>query len=489
MKILLIQPSQYAAGGRESTKSRGWTLTRPFSLFFLASAIRQKTPFEVSVLDLELPKHGGVDFDLAKSVAGIAPDIVGFTGTTMTRFAAIDTIRTVRKALPGAFLVAGGVHFGVTDLDTMTHVPELDAVVRGEGEVPLVELSRAIGDRRQLDGVPGLTWRKEDKIVRNTDSVVFEELDSLDPYEDFSWEDYPEFLMSRESKQVRALSVMSSRGCPYRCAFCSKAGMKYRLRDPRKVVDEIETLKRRFKIDGVNFLDLTLTASASHVRALCQEMIDRRIEVCWWCESRANINIDLFDIMRRAGCVELVMGVESGSPRVLKSISKNISLDQVREAVRRCNQVGIHVTLYFMYSHPGETAADVRLTWAFAEEMRLRGTAIAMQPTLIFPGTGIEDLARSSGLLPENFSWCEPFHDALSDELAGLPQIPLFRDRLEASQLRKPLQWLRDRDYMASLRAEGPAGWLRRSLNGTLRHWRHPSYVLKRFGMFVRSRL
>ena len=424
MKITLIQPPKphYAVDADEH-----WQLTRPFSLFFLAASIEKHTPFDVRILDLEQKKYR--DIPLENVFHNDDSRIFGITATTYTRFEAIKIAKYLKETFTDSVVIVGGAHFMYCAEDTLSRIYAIDIVVRGEGEVPLVELTNAINQNESYQDIRGISYRKDGKIVHNPDHDYFENLDSLPFYSDFSWDEYPEYVFGVR-EDIRATSVMSSRGCPYQCIFCSKAGMKYRLRNPTSVVDELEILKNKHDLDGVNFLDLTFTAIPHHVRSVCQEMIDRQLDLKWWCESRANIPLDLLDLMKAAGCVSTVIGVESGSPRILSNIAKNITIEQVENFCRKCVDLGINVTPYFMYSHPGETVEDVKQTLDLISRLEEFTGKCSFQPTMIFPGTEIEKIAHDKGILSEDFSWCEPYQSDLNVKLGQLPNTPLFIDRL-----------------------------------------------------------
>lgn len=431
MKITLIQPPKPV----HNLQAEGhWELARPFSLFFLASAIENDTRFEVQILDLENKKYRNIS--LAEIFHNNHSQIFGITATTYTRFEAVKIAKFIKTIQKNALVVAGGVHFMHCAEDTLMHVPEIDIVVRGEGESTIVELANSIDKGQSFENIRGITYRKNGKIVANQDRDTFEDLDNVPFYSKFSWEEYPEYLFGYPER-IRATSIMSSRGCPFNCIFCSKAGTKYRVRNANNVVDEIQLLQERFGIEGINFLDLTFTADTRHTRAVCQEMIKRNLGLKWWCESRANIPLDLLEIMKQAGCVSTVIGVESGSKRIISSISKNVSVDQVLAFCTKCSDLEILVTPYFMFSHPGETKKDLQLTIDLIfklEEMRGVGPC-ALQPTMIFPGTEIERISYAKGLLEKDFSWYMPYHSDLNAELGQLINIPIFLDKLNANTL------------------------------------------------------
>lgn len=431
MKITLIQPPKPTFG---IVAEKHWELTRPFSLFFLASAIEKYTRYEVEILDLEHKRYRNIPMnEIFKSNDS---EIFGITATTYTRFEAINIAKCIKKIHPDSWVIAGGVHFMHCAEDTLQKVPEIDILVRGEAEITIVELANSLNRRQDLGKIKGITYRKNGKVIRNPDQILFEDLDSLPFYSKFSWEEYPEYLFGYPER-IPAISIMSSRGCPFNCIFCSKAGMKYRLRNAKIVVDEMEFLKDKFDIQGINFLDLTFTSNPRHVRAVCQEMINRKVNLKWWCESRANIPLDLLDLIKQAGCVSLVVGVESGSPRILSRISKGISIEQVINFCKKCRDIGIIVTPYFMFSHPDETKEDVKQTLDLIDKLEKFTASCSFQPTMIFPGTELEKIAYSSGILPNDFSWCNPYESDLNIELGQLINIPLYIDKLTPDSIKE----------------------------------------------------
>lgn len=432
MKITLIQPSKPFYG---SEAEGNWELSMPFSLFFLASAIENNTSFDVQIIDLE--KKTYKDIILEDVFIGNDSQIFGITATTFTRFEAIKVAKCIKKLYPESWITVGGVYFSLCAEDTLRNIPEIDIVVRGEGEIILKELANAINEGRNLKDIKGITYRDNGKIVQNSDQTIFIDIDNLPFYEKFSWEEYPEYLMGYPER-IPAISIMSSRGCPYRCIFCSKSGTKYRLRKPKIVVDEIEFFKNKFGVEAFNFLDLTFTANPRHVKEVCQELLGRKTNIKWWCESRANIPLELLNLMKEAGCVITVIGVESGSPRIISKIQKDISLDQVINFCKKCKEVGISVNPYFMYSHPGETNKDVKNTINFIIKLQKLGVkASSFQPTMIFPGTKIEEIARDKGILPKDFSWSAPYESDMNKELGQLSNVPLFIDALNFDTMKK----------------------------------------------------
>lgn len=429
MKITLIQPPKPSYG---TEAEQHWSLARPFSLFFLAASLEKYTPYKIKIIDLEHKKYRNTSIEnLFKNDNSM---IYGITATTFTRFEAINIAKLIKKFNPSALIIVGGVHFMYCATDTLEKVPEIDIVVRGEGEITIVEIAKLFGEGGDFLNIRGITHRVNGEIVTNPDQQIFEDLDSLPFYSKFSWEEYPEYLFGYPER-IPAISVMASRGCPFRCIFCAKAGMRYRLRNPKNVVDEIQIFKDKYNIQGINFLDLTFTANHSYTELLCQEIIKRNLNLKFWCESRANIPLQLLDTMKKAGCASLVIGVESGSPRIIKKISKDITIEQVKNFCKKCKDLEIIIQPYFMFSHPDETKEDVEQTIDLILDLEKYTEPCSFQPTMVFPGTEIERIAHDIGLLKKEFSWCYPYHNELNNKIGQLSNIPIFIDKLSGDTL------------------------------------------------------
>ena len=423
MKITLIQP---AKPNDDSPAGKSWSLCKPMSLLYLLAALEKKSSHSPSIIDFEqifaLDPNAEVRSILEKDQA----DIYGVTATTFTRFEAINIINLLREVHPKKPIIVGGVHFMYADIDTMQNVPAVDFVIRGEGEITLIRLLDALEYGIDLSTVRGLTYRKNGMIERTEDQDVFEDLDSVPIFEYKSPVEYPEFLMG-PNVEIPAVSIMSSRGCPNNCVFCAKAGMKYRHHSTEYVIKEIKHYITNYNIRAFNFLDLTFTANPRKAKELCEAIVKEKLDIQWWCETRANIPLSLLNLMYKAGCRYLVMGVESGSERVLKNLQKGISKAQVNAVIERATSIGIDLTCYFMYSHLTEKFVDAVETIKYMDMLKKKfNIHCAFQPCLILPGTKIEKIAIMKGLLPTDFSWSKQYQDLRNSEIEQLTGIPLF---------------------------------------------------------------
>jgi anaerobic magnesium-protoporphyrin IX monomethyl ester cyclase len=446
MSIVFIRPSDPVR------LPRGTLTIRPLGLMSMMAVLRS-IGIQADLIDLYVP--GRAERDIIDQVRHGNYRLFGISCTSYTRFSAVSIANLLKTYFPERPVIAGGPHFSKCAEDALKRVPSIDIIVRGEGEGIVKELVPALlngGDWRHLDGI---SFREGSRIRHNPDAKPVRDLDSLPIFNQFAREDYPETLALHweNGKPVPAVAMETSRGCPNRCLFCSAAIPSYRVRSPESVVDEMEMWMDLFpEVRGFNFMDLTLTANRSHLVGLCEEILSRNLEVMWWGESRVDIDPDVLDIMYAAGCRGLSVGVESGSPRVLSAIRKNISLEQVHDFAAKCDSLGMWLDLFLMFSLPTETLDDLKMTLDLIKEM-LKKHKKVLYPggggtvTSIHPGSQAEAMARQRGVIPQDFSWHEPFFEPRNADLLCSPYVPIYLENLSRSDLAaavwKSNHWIR----------------------------------------------
>lgn len=405
----------------------------PLGIAWLAAVLRENGFKEVSLIDSMANRYSNEDIiGLLKKES---PDVVGISFGTQIRFSTFDLVKLIKKNFPKVSIVVGGPHPTLTPQDTLQNIPEIDIVVRGEGEVSFLNLVKEIDKNGSLENVKGISFRnKNNEIVHNPDETAIENLDSLPlPARDL--------LPMEKYEQVTALSkkrctnIMTSRGCPYRCVFCSVSeqwGHKIRQRSVKNVVDEIEYLLKTYPfLRGIRFFDDTFTVNKKRVLEMCDEIIRRKIDFVWECEARANtIDSEIVQAMKRAGCEFIDLGVESGSNRILQNIKKDITVEQAIEAVKIIKKAGIGLKIFIMHGLPGETCEDIRQTVFLSRYLchKLKADGATQGITIIYPGTELEKIAKSQGTFPENFSWSKYyFRDKNYPPLTNdCPHMPIF---------------------------------------------------------------
>lgn len=365
--------------------------------------------------------------------------IVGITGYTRERFYAYELIRNVRVAVPDAFIVVGGRHFGFLPQETLERMPEVDAVVRGEGEITFHEIVEAVRANRDMEGIAGVSWRKARQVVHNPDRCQEDDLDQFRSYNPANLgEITPQELLGSTKLDIHHsyFSVHATRGCPNKCVYCSLTASKVRYRSVDKILDEIEDKITLTGVRNVSFTDSSLTISKRFVTALCEGMLARGLNLRWRCYSRVNIDIDILRLMRRAGLDSVEIGLETGSPKVLKSIRKNIRLDEVEAFCKRAHELGVKVWVFCMVSLPDETPEDAQMTIDFVKRIAPYITNTGMQTTRITPDAALCQMAKDRGVLPRDFDWFAPYltpHDILSRPWDA--SLPIYLEHLSVQDI------------------------------------------------------
>ncbi|WAC06787.1 MAG: radical SAM protein [Thermodesulfobacteriota bacterium] len=312
----------------------------------------------------------------AERISVLAPEIVGITSDTISFQRAIDMAQKIKEIKNDIIVVIGGAHTNAF-IDYPLQYNCFDVAVYGEGERTIVELLEKISEGLSFETVKGIAFRQDGRTVVNSPRELIEDLNSL-PFPArhlFSMSKYN--LGSGSMLDVLPVfTVNTSRGCPYRCRFCSnnKAfGKKYRSRNAQNVVDEIEMLQRDYGAKGIYFREDLFTLQSQRVIEICKEIRRRKIEVKWECECRVNtVSEKMLLSMKESGCEVVWFGVESGSQRVLNYIQKDITLDQVRKAFELCSKIGLRAGASFLIGLPGETLEDIEQTVSFASELKPR---------------------------------------------------------------------------------------------------------------------
>lgn len=354
-----------------------------------------------------------------------APEALAISANTHNRFLAIAVARQVKTIRPEIKIIVGGPHFGLTAADALRIVPEIDFVIRDEGELTLRELLNTKFVQSDLSGILGLSYRDIfGEIVLNPTRPFIQNLDEL-PMPAWHLFEIDKYSGGKpiEPTGLKTIGIISSRGCPNSCIFCSSIALhhgKLRLRSPKNFVDEIEHLYRAYDYRAFNFYDDTFTIIRQHAVEICNEIIKRDLKIFWYSSCRVNtVDKELFDLMKLAGCVRVNFGIESGSSRMLQIIKKGITMEQARKAIGAAVSAGLEVTLNFLLVYPYETWEDIGLTVEAIKEFKaMKNVSPSYSFIIIYPGTELETIAKKEGIMPTNFSWNSPYTNT-KQSLAG----------------------------------------------------------------------
>jgi radical SAM superfamily enzyme YgiQ (UPF0313 family) len=360
----------------------------------------------------ELPRHPGYSIQglTFEEVLERIPDdvgIVGFSGMFSGEWPVLrDLIKCVRGKLPNALLVAGGEHVTALPEYSLRDCPELDVCVRGEGEHTFLMVCESFSEDRGFDDISGTGFLDGDgQYVEGQGLPRIRDVDNL------PWPYWPEgyleaFWRAGKSYGVsteRDMPMLVSRGCPFRCTFCSSPNMwttRYVLRDPDDVISEIKSYIDHYDITAIQLYDLTAITKKRWAIEFCNKLLDAGIHLKWSLPSGTRseaLDEETLGLLRQTGCNYLVYAPESGSPRTLKRIKKQISLDKLTHSALTAKRLGLTLRTNLIIGFPAETRLDVLQTVLFGLKLAVRGVdEVSINIFSPYPGTELFD-----GLLSE----------------------------------------------------------------------------------------
>lgn len=387
----------------------------PLGLGFLGAVLRREG-FEARILNAS----GWSWRRTARFLETERPDLLGVSVFTFNRHEAMRLAALARAANPGCLVVAGGPHATHMAHHLLEHYPQIDLVVRGEGEETLLELARALAAGRldeTLPAIRGISGRAAGLKGRSAGGAAAD----APPQSGARFYDAPERPVLTDLDRLphpcadpamigvdpvtQFEFIITSRGCPAACTFCSSPhfwGRALRFRSAAHMIEEIRLLRERHGVVYVSVRDDTFTVSKKRVIEFCRGLIEARIDLLWDCQSRVNIvDEERLAWMRRAGCTHIQYGVESGSPRMLLRLNKGITPAEVREAARVTRRVGLGLSIYLITGIDSETDEDLASTVRLIDEIRPHDGLVS--PMTVYPGTALHEEAKSRWGLSDDF--------------------------------------------------------------------------------------
>ena len=373
----------------------------PLGLLYLATLAEEKGHkvrfIDCDVEDVSVDQIG----DIARDGAY---DIVGLSATSPIYHKAVRTAEVVHEKAPGCKVIIGGDHVNI--LGRKVLYDTFDYAVFGEAEETWPEFLDAIEKGEEdLGYINGLIWRRGDEIVQNLPRRLFPDMDKL-PLPAIHLTQIDKYKMTyamwRNRNIGKYVSIMMSRGCPFKCTFCSESSdvkydgqvAKMRFRSPKHIVDEMETHYRNHDVRHFFFMDSNITLKKKHTVDLCNELISRNLPITFEGWTRANLLTDeLMELLVRAGLRRLSCGVESGDPEILKIIKKDVPIEAIRSFFGLCGKYKVEPMASAMLGNPGETRQSIRNTINFLDsipELLYTNFSIANP----YPGTEMLQWAR-----------------------------------------------------------------------------------------------
>ncbi|MFO7855755.1 MAG: magnesium-protoporphyrin IX monomethyl ester anaerobic oxidative cyclase [Paracoccaceae bacterium] len=366
MRIALVHPN-YHSGGAEIAGN--WP---PAWVAYIAGALKSAGFEDVAFIDAMTDDLG--DDALAARLRAIGPDVVGTTAITPSIYKAERTLEIAKDALPGVFTMLGGVHATFMFKQVLSEAPQVDAIVRGEGEEIVVELMKAVAegrwetDRRRIKGV---AYRDGEEIVATPAASTVKDLDGITP--DWSILEWDKYIYIPLNTKVAVPNM--ARGCPFTCSFCSqwKFWRDYRVRDPKKVVDEIEDLVENHGVGFFILADEEPTINRKKFIEFCELLIERGLpeRIQWGINTRVTDIMrdkDLLPLYRKAGLVHVSLGTEAAAQLKLDLFNKETKVEENKEAIRLLREADIFTEAQFIVGLDNETPETLEETYRFARD-------------------------------------------------------------------------------------------------------------------------
>jgi anaerobic magnesium-protoporphyrin IX monomethyl ester cyclase len=417
----------------------------PLGLGYLA-AVLEKNHYTVEVIDCQASKLSPEEFK--REISKRQPTIVGATATTRLYNSALELIQIAKEAHPNCLTLIGGPHVTFWDENALKECPQLDVVVRREGENTLLELVQRLEAGKSYYDVVGTTCRKGKEFVRNPDRPHIEDLDEIPFPARHLWD------LDNLRKAEDIFYLITTRGCVFWCEFCATVrmfGRKYRMRSVKNVVDELEFLHKTYGATVFTFNDDAFTVDQARTEELCNEIMKRGLKIKWNCGTRVDmITKELLIKMKNAGCASVWFGVESGTQQVLDEMKKGISLEQTLRTIGWVIELGLRPVPNVLLGFPGETKEMAWKTIKFAEKVSPYNIAMYNIATP-YPGTPMYDAVIKNG-------WLRVTNFDLYDATTPIFETPMFSLKELEELYEKAFQsfYLRPK-YILRMLARGPA--------------------------------
>ena len=402
MRVVTLNPPflpHFSRAQRSPAVTKGGTLYYPFWLAY-TTGVLEKEGFDVKLIDAPAQTY-----DIKQTLALVEefkPKLVVIETSTPSIYNDIKIAESIKDVLDGAFIVLVGTHPSALPEETLKVSAKIDAVARGEYEYTVRDLARALANGGDLESVDGISLRRENKFVHNKPRSLIEDLDSLP----FVSEVYKRHLNPRDYYFAAAdypmVMIITGRGCPSKCFFCvypqTLHSRQYRVRSPENVVREFEYIAENLpQVKEIGIEDDTFTANRRHVREICDLLIEKKLNIKWYANVRADLDSEIMEKMKLAGCRLLIVGFESGNQEILQNMHKGLSITKMREFAKAASKVGLLLHGCIMIGNPGETKETMCESFELAKELKC--DSMQFYPLFVYPGTEAYDWAAAKGFL------------------------------------------------------------------------------------------
>jgi len=380
-----------------------FTPVPPMGILYIGTILKQKS-HNVKVFDVTPNQQQ----EAIQKIEEFDPAIIGFSVMTTSYSITQQFHKELRNKLPYAYYCWGGVHPTALPIETLNE-NKLDFLVYGEAELTMVEVCERITKKKtlpkqgvNLEGIKGVYYFYEEEIHQTSPRPYIEDLDTIPIpdrtlLENFKWYLSPPGILRRKF-YYGITTIYTSRGCPHKCIFCASKtvlGTRIRQRSVANVIKEIKYLKKEFGVRGIYFNDDTFATSKVWLKEFCDTLNKNNLDLVWGCQTRANIaqDLEICEMMAYAGCVQIDIGAESGSDKVLKILKKGITSKMILKSFENLKKVKIDTFATFIIGNPDETLADIKQTEQVARKAPGGVSFLLLVP---YPGSALYQMAKEN---------------------------------------------------------------------------------------------
>jgi magnesium-protoporphyrin IX monomethyl ester (oxidative) cyclase len=437
MKVLLINPPQIYYPGSDAPAGN-----LPLGLMYIA-AVLEKAGYKAEILDAfmtdpsflkvgDVTEVGMPQRRICEEIRTRKPDIVGIANPfTCQSENAVRVADGVKDIDPNVLTIVGGPHTTVVPLEFLVAAKSVDIAVVGEGEYTMLDIVESFEGHKKLGEVQGIAYRDNGKLTLNAPRPFINDLDKL-PYPAYHLVDMERYLNPKgieyRSFKERAISMITSRGCPFNCNFCSvhlHMGKMFRAHSANYVIEHIQFVIDKYRVKTIYFEDDNLTLDKKRFEAICDKIIEKSIRFNW--ETPNGIRADyltenLLKKMQRAGCRSIIFAIESGDQMVLDNIiNKSLKLENAVRVAKMCKELGLPASAFYIIGFPGEKKENMMKTVNLALKLK-RDYDLGMHLHVATPlyGTRLYEECRNEGFIRENLT---PRDFAEVRQTRGMPLI------------------------------------------------------------------
>ena len=417
MKTLLINPPQTFFPGSQPVVAG-----LPLGIMLIAS-ILENNGYEVEILDTLIAdfkpqkigdvKYYGMPWEKIKEkIKQCKPDIVGitnpFTAQVDNAIKVSEIVKEIDTEIP---TIVGGPHVSVRATQFLKDAKNVDIAVLGEGEYTMLDIMKYYEGKQDISEIQGIIYRKGDTVTLNPKRPFIKNLDELPfpAYHLVDMEKYlnPKRIRYRSTKYLREISMITSRGCPFNCVFCSihlHMGKVWRAHSKEYVVKHIEHVVNNYGVEHIHFEDDNLTLNIKRFESILDGLIEKGIKFSWDTPNGIRsdrLTMDLLKKMKKTGCTNLIIGVESGDQFILDNvIDKHLRLEDVIKMAKMCKELNIPLTAFYVIGFPGEKKENIKRTAEFALMLR-KDYNVNMSLMVATPlyGTRLYEICKKNGYL------------------------------------------------------------------------------------------